>query len=593
MRTLLRTECWKRFDSREIGIILLLPLVLLALQTQWIYSGLWHDPWIYLGHMLNFGGHMKAFADQYAASRVSAILPGAILYHLLPPQVANLILHFGLYYLATISLYFTSKKLNGSRAALITAIFFGTSYFILDALGSDYVDAYIIAYFLAAIALLTNTSRKKAFIFFQILVAGILAFGLFNSNITAGILLPYLLFLVCLKGEAASSWKAISYRIGIFSFGFLVALSAISLVGYFANGKMWIFGSQLSFASTTATITSPFYSPINYWINHAYWLLFPTIIVYLIPIALLQYKNTPKMLILSGVGIVNIVTYFYLAALLLGLILLQIIAKRPVIQSWFYASWILLPLSYVTMPNVFGETLEKLNKRAWIALLCACLIVSTLSVALRTDALRLVSFPAIFITATVVLGLVFAIGNPMPRNAGVILSFSAINLLAGSNFQMRFTYPPNSGEEIDRQQSFDSRRHESFVAITQCANLAKRIAPDSDVWFWFDIKEELGPVFNAAACTHWWGFRILNRDFPILNGPIDMRGDSIKTGTRIMILSGKMNNLQAESIAQLLSAGIQTVELEKKKIKSGNMQYDALTLLVTQTDTGKKNHISP
>ena len=579
----------KSFDAKvgfpisDIALIIFLPLILLLIKPQWIYSGLEFDPWIYLGHMLNLSGHMHAFADQYAASRLSAILPGAILYSFLSPHLANAILHFSLYYLATFALYFISIHLSGRREALVAAVFFGTNFFLIKTFGSDYVDAYIIAYFLGAVSLLICKTEKFFYSDLQILCAGALAFGMFNSNITAIFFIPYLLILACLRSRTLFSIKQSSFKIGIFLVGFLLAFLALSLVGYLLNGRIWLLKPQLMFAASSAPNTSPFHSAMGNWLDQAYWLLIPALVICLVPVAALCSNITTLSLFRSRIAIIQLLNYFYLVLLFLVLFLLQLTGKYPIIQFWFYTNWIFLPLSFIVFGTLLGRSLEKISMRAWFVTLSVCLFACIFSIFAETRTSIQAILVIFFIASITVCSLFLWRAGPIACSLAIIIVFAASNLLAASNFRMRVAFPEEHAEALDIQQSFDSLKRESYGAIVQCANLANRIAPDANIWFWFDNKEKFAPIFNAIACTHWWGFRLINRDFPSLKSSTDMRGEPIRSGSLIMILSQSGTSLQADSVAQLVDADLDTVVLEKTKIESGSVNFNAITLMVKES----------
>jgi hypothetical protein len=148
---------------------------------------------------------------------------------------------------------------------------------------------------------------------------------------------------------------------------------------------------------------------------------------------------------------------------------------------------------------------------------------------------------------------------------------------------MHFSYPEGVGIASGTRE-FKGSKADAFSSIVQTALLAKRVAPDSNAWFWFDIDEPLGPVFNAAACTHWWGIRIINTDFPRISTPRDLAANRIKSGSRIIALSENLPGSQPLMLAQLKSAGIRVEVLENSAIKAGDVHFQALALDVVGVD---------
>jgi hypothetical protein len=572
-------------DHLNVAIIVALPWVLLLLGSEWIYSGLWHDPWIYLGHMLNFSGHMTAFADNYAASRLSALLPGTLAYRVFSPVVANCFLHVGIYYGSAFSLYITARELAGSRAAVVATVFFGTSFFVLATLGSDYVDAYIITYFLLATALLVIPSPQSLVAGVQVFFAGTFAFCMFNANISAAILMPFLGLLVLLKRAGASPLRKSRLAfVALFLVGMVFAFLSLSAIGYSANGRLWLLQSQFNFLSSPLYTGNPFYKPMPEWIGHAYWLLVPALMVLLFPLTKL-----PRRRLKSGPAwprhfLISLITYSYLSGLLISALVLNRVWQSPMAQYWYYVSWMLLPFSFIVLSLAVSPSLQYLRAQTWSFVLAVSVAGSvaaavwkpsliipadTLIVALSTGSLLVVCF--------------LASSSPLPRVLAVVLALCFANIAAATNFRIHFSYPEGVGIAYGARE-FKGSKAAAFSCIVQTALLAKRVAPDSNAWFWFDIDEPLGPVFNAAACTHWWGIRIINTDFPWISTPHDFARNRIKSGSQIIALSQSLTGSKQLMLSQLKSAGIHVEVLESSTINAGDIRFQALALGVVSVD---------
>jgi uncharacterized membrane protein YhdT len=283
--------------------------------------------------------------------------------------------------------------------------------------------------------------------------------------------------------------------------------------------------------------------------------------------------------------LIGLSVYLYLAAVLVALFVSHYAMKSSMVQYWFYTSWILLPLSFLVLAISFGQLLQGVSTKSW-AILLFCSIVSCLaSVVLKTgfrdSGGALLTFG--------VMGAVLSLGLliPLPRGVRVllvILVLSGSNMMAGSNFRMRFAYPLDKGPAVDRWQEFERSKPDAFSAIAQTALMARGLDPDANVWFWFDFDEPLGPVFNAAACTHWWGIRIVNNRLPSLDQAVDMAGNPIKIGSRIMVLSQNLADLQPMIFSRLHAVGITVRMLGQPAISAGDIRFGALLLEVVGVD---------
>lgn len=570
-----KATCWADSGRLHILLLLALPWALLFLGSDWIYSGLWHDPWIYLGHMLNFSGHMNAFAENYAASRLSVVLPGAVVYRLLPPLAANGLLHLGVYYLSGFSLYAAARELAGSRAAILAAVVFGTSFFVLSALGSDYVDAYIITYFLVATALLVVPTSRSTVAWMQVFAAGVAAFCMFNANIGSVILLPFLFLLLPLKTRGASSfWRGVMVAAALFLAGMLLAFLILSVIGYCTNGRPWLLQSQWSHLSSPLSTGNPFYKPIHGWISHAYWLLVPALMVLLFPLAAL-----PRLQWASALA------YLYLSSLLVSALILNRVWQSPMVQYWFYASWMLLPLAFIVLSLALRPSLERLREQTWSVLLAVSVAAGIIAAVWRPLPDLPVDAPTVFMVAAgMIIGCFVAPVPPVLRGLFVVLALCLSNMASAANFRMRHSYPERNASLADRWQQPGVDKADAFSAIVQTALLAKRVAPDSNAWFWFDMETPLGGVLNAAACTHWWGIRIINTQFPRIASPKDLASNPIKPGSRILALTENPATLEPMMFSQLQAAGIRVERLEQFRVRAGKVAFDVLVLSVLEVD---------
>ncbi len=119
-------------------------------------------PWVYLGFFHNLILYKSVlFPLTYYGSRLSWVLPGYLANRLFSPLTANYVLHLGVFYLATVSLFFTLKRTVDRRTAQLAAIAFGFLNSLWIAIGWDYVDGVGIAYYLLTTAVLTYTANAK------------------------------------------------------------------------------------------------------------------------------------------------------------------------------------------------------------------------------------------------------------------------------------------------------------------------------------------------------------------------------------------------------------------------------------------------
>jgi hypothetical protein len=144
----------RRYAPRDsyVYLILILPILVLARNTSYIYTAAGYiDPWVYYGymkHLVAFKGSL--FPGTYYGSRLSWILPGALIHAILPPVPANYVLHLAVFFTAVFSLYWLLKEALDRRIAILSAICLALYPYFWAAIGWDYVDGAGIAYYLLA-----------------------------------------------------------------------------------------------------------------------------------------------------------------------------------------------------------------------------------------------------------------------------------------------------------------------------------------------------------------------------------------------------------------------------------------------------------
>ena len=176
-----------------IVAVLLLPALVLWRQDNALYTGAGYlDPWFYLGffrNLANFKGSVFPFT--YYGSRLSWILPGALIHTLFPPLAANCILHLAVQSVATVSLFTTLRIAAGARRAFLATMAFSVNPWLWNATGWDYVDGVGVAYCLLTMALLTSAAVQPVKRW-TLLAAGMALAALVYSNLFWVALAPLL-----------------------------------------------------------------------------------------------------------------------------------------------------------------------------------------------------------------------------------------------------------------------------------------------------------------------------------------------------------------------------------------------------------------
>jgi hypothetical protein len=534
-----------RVDGWAVAV-LALPWLALAADPLWVYSGLARDAWAYWGLMQDLPGGLAAFRDHYSAGRLSALLPGAAVYSLLSPVAANLVLHVGVHTVAVLSGYAAVAAVAGRRAAFLAAVALGTNPFFLRAAGWDYVDGYVIAYFLLATALAARAGRPGRHWRVWCAAAGAAGGCAVVGYLSAALLLPGIaaLFLVTNRGggrhpaEAAGFWAIV---------GFFAAFALFAAASKLLGGPVVFFLPSLVYAGRTfgPEAAAQFIFPPHEWASRAAWLVLPAAaavgaVVFLVRWASRRGESNPAaaVLQLQLLGLAGI------------LVVTQVRGEFGALQVWLAASWALLAPAVLSVGGQLGRWADALSADQFRLVAAGWVAVFTLA-AVPPDRLGFPAWAAAVplgvALAAAMLGLVAVQVFPARATVG----FTVAVLLAGAGAVARDHFRiansvcnPEARVRFDRCQAFDPRRAECFRTIAEANAFARSLAPAGKVWFWYNLDDPLGPVYDTAAHTDFHYLQVVNLRFPDLADGKVWRGDPVQTiaragGGAVVVLSDR------------------------------------------------------
>lgn len=146
----------------HIVTLVCLPIAIALVNPNWLYTPVDRlqntDAYIYHGLFRYFFDFASTAPSNghYFVERLSWVVPGYVIYHILPPFWANAALHLGVQLTAVLALYATASAWFGRAAAFPTAILLSAYPWLLRAAGHDYVDGAGIAYSCLGLYLLTR-----------------------------------------------------------------------------------------------------------------------------------------------------------------------------------------------------------------------------------------------------------------------------------------------------------------------------------------------------------------------------------------------------------------------------------------------------
>ena len=492
-------------------VLMALPFLLLAVNISWIltYPNT-VDGWVYFGFFENPRSYLHAFGGTYYGTRLSWILPGAVVHQLLPDLPANFVLHIGLYCLGLLAIHSTLKRTAGERAALVTAILLGTYSYYLYSIGWNYVDGAGIVYYAMAIVAITHAARWPRLRILTV-AAGIAFAAAVHTNILwLALGLPFVDYAVRLRRRgtvAALALDAVALIGGI-----VLCTAVLGLINVWLGSGFLFFRPSFAFAASTVLQPSAYHSPG--WLLGARWLIFPLAVF--ISAAVWRARGIADPIARAFVD------HFLLACVVF--VLLQM-AGRPVLERTFSSSY-LMPGMALAAGALLAAPLGRLSGSQYSAIVIAALVccVGAYSSPLASGLYRVLwPFPFLALALLLVaIGLVARWPRP-PAVVGLLLSVSLVTVGTADGLAFDFSGRPT--------------RLDSFQAILQATDVLDDLDPTVSARFWYSEKSQLSGVYEAVSSTRLWGYRLVGTRFPSLWNPIILRDTTVRAGERVVILS--------------------------------------------------------
>ncbi len=559
-----------------IPLLAVLPLVLLLVDPNWIFSDIYNDPWSYFGYFLDLPNHLRRFGNHYFSDRLTVTIPGYVCHRLFTDVAAHYVLHLSLYYLTVFSIYLTLRQTAGRRAAFLAALAMGSHHFLLKAMGWDYCDGFGIAYLSATIYLLTvgegSSLRNSAFV-----LAGVTAMATVVAN-------PgYFLFLLpvaplLLFHRERRDWRTVSLRIVLLAMGGLILVIALEMIHVLLTGRPWTLEGTRRFLADGASQPDRFRYPISEWGWQACWLVFPALMAVWGTLVLALWRRVDRQTHSSQV-------IYYPAMLLASVTIVTACAcatGNNFFQQFFYSS-LLLPAAFLTFGTGMIDVVGSINRRQYVMLAgfaALVLIGSNLITAWPTvlDRWKVSPFVLALVPGVLAILLVMIRGS-IHRSYAFFALLSLSQVIAGSGFKTEFCVPPSLGF-LFRGNRFDRNRADLLRMVAATTRSALEFEPTGDACFWYDINEPLGLVFKAIVCTHCNHLRNLGPYFPDTNGRLMFTGERLSPGRKIIVLRSFPD---ANRSFQVASQALHNVGLEAKLVairhfEASSMSYSMIVM---------------
>jgi hypothetical protein len=491
--------------------LIALPFLLLTVNISWILTyPETVDGWVYFGFFENPRSYLHAFAGTYYSTRLSWILPGAVVHQVLPDLQANFVLHIGLYCAGLLAIYSALKRTAGERAALLAAILLGTYSYYLYSIGWNYVDGAGIVYYSLAIALMTRAASSPR-LRIMVVVAGVAFAGAVHTNILwLALTVPFLYYAV--RVRRPDTITALALDAAAFTGGVVFCTAVLGVINVWLGSDFLFFRPSFAFAASTVLQPSAYHR--GGWVLNARWLIFPT--------AVFVSTAAWRALGIADTRARALVDHFLLACVVF--VLLQL-AGRPVLELTFSSSY-LMPAMALAAGAQLAAPLRKLSGSQYARIVIVALVccVGAYSSPLASGLFK-VLWPVPLVAMGLVLaaiGLVARIPQPAAI-IGLLLTVSVVTVGTADGHAFDFTGRPT--------------RLDSFRAILQATDVLDDLDPAVTAKFWYSEASPYGPVYEAVSSTRLWGYRLVGTRFPSLWNPIILKDTTVNAGDRVVILS--------------------------------------------------------
>jgi hypothetical protein len=228
---------------------------------------------MYLGYFLNLPILLQRFGPDYHGMRLPWVLSGLIVHRFFSPSVAQLVLVFGLHFLAVTSLYLTVMPRQGRLVGLLSTFFLTFNPLWIAAVTRGYVDGPAIAFQFASIAVVMNVDRfRMAWV--PGLLAGLFASLSFHTHPVAGAFAG-VAYLACLAAQC-TRWRTVVLMSLGAVVGFAGSTAALGLASQFFGGPFLFPLVSVEFGRLALGFGVAYRRPIGEWLAAAYLLAPPS-----------------------------------------------------------------------------------------------------------------------------------------------------------------------------------------------------------------------------------------------------------------------------------------------------------------------------
>jgi len=481
--------------SRHWHVLLLLvqPLLMTLINPNWLYNPPvlnTFDTWVYnsvFRYLPDFATaqHVDFF---YFMDRLSWVLPGYILYHLFSPEIANALLHFGVYALALFSIYGISKQLFGQDAAFLMAICLGGYTWFLRAVGHDYVDGVGIAYYSVALWFATQAVYQYRYKLYLMGCGAFLALTLVTQLLWVVFIPLIALYYLILNHHHAR--RPLVINMAWVSFGVIGVLVVLMLASWVISGEWNIFINSVALITKIGSLHDLLLGGLIgiYGKIPATWLVLPCVIAILAAIQLTRSKNLTPTLRLH---IRLIVGGFCLT---IGIFIgFQIMSSLPYLIVYVYTS-MMIPATFLLLAALIATAEMKAITPVSALMLIAIILIQPFIIILIEPFETFLLNPNIVWPVTAVALLILSLSLTLRKQPlGLVSGFTIMSMMFGGS---------NGVFYHDRLKNYTI-----FTSVNHTIEAITRHHPSlddfSEAMVWYEATTFL--TYGAPVIYIYWG----------------------------------------------------------------------------------------
>ncbi len=369
--------------SRPRCVGLRLQVAVVSVAAVFLYAGPvqiypapgWADPSIYHGYFVHYAFNLFLTGPTYFSERFAFVLPGMLLFRILPVDAAYYAMALLPTVVVALSLLSIGTGFAGRKVTVAILILTAANVLVIAPVGQGYISGIVLAALLAGYALLLRSAGQDRFGLATFGAGACFAVAVFTNPIALFYLQGGLIALLIVYPHFRRSWLA---RSGWGLAGSLVTLLAFALASKALTGSFDFLTPELKMSADAGD--TPFKMPLARWLPHAIRLAYILILAACGILALLRcsparaVQRRPAFLALC----------WAITSLLSAggvLVAADVVLGNAFLMTWFYSCYFVIYTTVIAAAVLDLARPAHLSLRAKTALQLGCLLGGALAVA--------------------------------------------------------------------------------------------------------------------------------------------------------------------------------------------------------------------